>query len=895
MDIWSPFSQVSIHGHKYFLTIVDDFNRFTWVILLKAKSEVQSNIQNFIALIERQFDSKIKLIRFDNGPEFSLKDFYASKGIIHQTSCPYTPQQNARVERKHQHILNVARALLFQSEIPNKFWSYAIKHVVFLINRVPSPVIQNKTPFELLLNNKPDFSSFKVFGSLCYASTNIPRQKLDPRSRRGVFLGFQNGTKGYIILDLDSREIFLSRNVIFHETHLPFKRPKPNDIAFNPNTQLPPLPPISFPNNTYTHVDPILPFPSLNTSTPNTSPSPIASTPNMSPSLPSPNPSLSTTHINSPSSSPPTSNSPTTTTQPTFNPRRLTRISQPSTRLRDFICSTFTTLSDQPSSKCEYPLQKVLSYSQLSPSDHKFVMSLFSEIEPSTYKEAIHNPCWIEAMNAEIDALNLNQTWDIVVSPSNVKPIGCKWVYKIKRKADGSIERYKARLVAKGFSQIEGIDYMETFSPVVKMTTIHVVLALASVNRWHLQQLDVSNAFLHGDLTEDVYMTIPPGIQGYPCSHCCKLRKSLYGLKQASRRWYEKLHLLLLSCGYQQAQADHSLFIKNHGIDFTALIIYVDDIVLAGNCLHEIDTVKQILNSNFHIKDLGNLKYFLGLEVNVSDTGISICQQKYCLELLSDSGMLACKPSTTPMDCLLRLHKDSSAPLSDPLSYRRLIGRLLYLTSTRPDITFPVQQLSQFMSNPTQTHFQAAMRVLKYLKGNPSKGLLFRRDSPVHIAGFSDADWATCIDSRQSVTGYCIFIGSSLVSWKTKKQNTVSISSSEAEYRALASTTCELQWLIYLLSDLGISCSKQLVLSCDNQSALHIAANPVFHERTKHLDIDCHLVCEKTKSGLMRLLPVSSSNQLADIFTKALPPRLFTINLSKLELFEIHSPPACRG
>lgn len=457
------------------------------------------------------------------------------------------------------------------------------------------------------------------------------------------------------------------------------------------------------------------------------------------------------------------------------------------------------------------------------------------------------------------------------------------------------MERYKARLVAKGFTQIEGIDYFETFSPVVKMATNRLVLALASVNRWHLQQLDVSNTYLHGELSEDVYMIVPPGVMGHCSLQCCKLKKSLYGLKQASRKWYEKLSLLLLSCGYNQAHADHSLFIKSAAHDFTALIIYVDDIVLTGNSVHEIAHIKQILHSHFHIKDLDLLKYFLGIEVAHSDAGISLCQRKYCLDLLKDSGMTGSKPCSTPMDSALSLHQDSIEPLADPLSYRRLVGRLLYLTSTRPDITFATQQLSQFMGNPTQMHLRAAMRVLHYLKSSPGTGLTFRRDSPIQILGFSDADWATCVDSRRSVTGYCFFLGNSLISWKTKKQNTVSRSSSEAEYQALASATCELQWLNFLLRDLNIPCSKQAVFYCDNQSTLHIAANPVFHERTKHLDIDCHLVCEKLQAGLMRLIPVSSSNQLADIFTKALPPRLFSLNLSKLELINIFPPPTCGG
>ena len=390
-------------------------------------------------------------------------------------------------------------------------------------------------------------------------------------------------------------------------------------------------------------------------------------------------------------------------------------------------------------------------------------------------------------------------------------------------------------------------------------------------------------------------MEIPPGLLGYTSSQSCKLKKSLYGLKQSNRQWYEKLSNLLLTCGYSHAHADHSLFIKAHNSEFTALIVYVDDIVLTGNSLAEIERIKHILHTNFHIKDLGKLKYFLGIEVAHSDKGISLCQRKYCLDLLKDSGMLGCKPSSTPMDSSLRLHNDSSGFLDDPLSYRRLVGRLVYLTSTRPDIAFATQQLSQFMSKPTKAHHAAAIRVLRYLKGCPGKGLFFPRTCSPHLLGFSDADWATCIDSRRSITGYCFFIGNSLVSWKTKKQTIVSCSSSEAEYRALASATCELQWLSYLLRDLRIPLSKTPVLYCDNHSALHIAANPVFHERTKHLDIDCHLVREKSQAGLMLLLPVPSSNQLADIFTKALPPQSFSTNLSKLQLQNIFAPPACGG
>jgi len=283
--------------------------------------------------------------------------------------------------------------------------------------------------------------------------------------------------------------------------------------------------------------------------------------------------------------------------------------------------------------------------------------------------------------------------------------------------------------------------------------------------------------------------------------------KSLYGLKQASKKWYEKLTSILVQQNYTQASADHFLFTKQTDSSFTILLVYVNDIILAGNSLYEFHHIKYILQSSFKIKDLGQLKYFLGLEVAHSKQGISLCQRKYCLDLLSDS-----KPVSTPSNSSLKLHDDSSPPYEDIPSYRRLIGRLLYLNTTRLDITFITQQLSQFLSNPTQSQHNATLRVLKYLKGCPGKGLFFPRASSLHLQGFSDVDWAGCVDTRRHISGQCFFLRKSLILWRAKKQITVSRSSSEVEYRALASATCELQWILYLLKDLHVQCLKLPVI-----------------------------------------------------------------------------------
>jgi hypothetical protein len=898
-DIWGPIATKSIHNHVFFLTAVDDYSRFTWITLMKHKSETRQHVIDFIKMIEVQHKSHVKIVRSDNGVEFLMPQFYSSKGILHQTSCVETPEQNGRVERKHQHLLNVGRALLFQANLPKTFWSYAVQHATYIINRIPSAILKNKSPYELLHNEKPQIEHLKVFGSLAYASTLLAhRGKLDPRARKCIFLGYKQGVKGTILYDLHSKSIILSRNVTHHDHILPYKLTS-NQPPWEYHTDSLPEPATSPIIDHSSDTTITSPFPAQPLQTdPISDTTPTSSSPTQhlhsNPILDSHTPLSTDTNIPHPTL--PTSSSEDcldstipTPTLPSTSQRPARDRHLPS-YLSDYVCNHSDTSSVNSSSGSLYPISHYHSFAHLSSLHHAYTVSLTHNTEPNTYSKACKHECWQRAMNDELEALAKTGTWEIVDLPPHTKPIGSKWVYKIKHKADGSIERYKARLVAKGYNQIEGLDFFDTFSPVAKLTTVRLLLAVASIQNWHLHQLNVNNAFLHGDLKEDVYMSIPDGVHTSNPNQVCKLLKSLYGLKQASRKWYEKLTSLLVAEGYIQSTADHSLFTITSGSNFTALLVYVDNIILAGNCLTEIDRIKLILDSHFKIKDLGSLKYFLGLEVAQSREGITISQRKYCLDLLKDSGLLGSKPSSTPLDPAVKLHNDDSKPYADISQYRRLIGKLLYLTNTRPDICFATQQLSQFLSKPTINHYNAACRVIRYLKHNPGRGLLFPRNSDLQILGFTDADWAGCLDTRKSTTGYCFFIGSSLVSWKAKKQTTVSRSSSEAEYRALSSATCELIWLLYLMKDLKVPCSKPPVIYCDSQSALHIASNPVFHERTKHLEIDCHLVREKLQQGLLRLLPISTEDQLADCLTKPLGAAKFNGFIGKLGLIDIYKP-----
>ncbi|KAM6596869.1 hypothetical protein CsatA_007393 [Cannabis sativa] len=428
------------------------------------------------------------------------------------------------------------------------------------------------------------------------------------------------------------------------------------------------------------------------------------------------------------------------------------------------------------------------------------------------------------------------------------------------------------------------------------MVTLKLLLAISNIKQWHTLQIDINNAFLNGDLNEEVYMALPPGLtdsdhDSTGTKLVCKLHKSIYGLRQSSRQWYKKLTAALIQEGFKQSKADYTLFTRGTNDSFIALLVYVDDIVITGPNIHILHQLQTTLNQQFKLKALGQLKYFLGFEIARASTGLFLSQRQYTLQLLEDNGYIGCKPAKAPMDPRTKLDDQQGELLANPSEYRQLIGKLLYLTLSRPDITFAVNNLSQFMSAPRTPHMQAVSHLLRYLKGSPGQGLLYPANSSMHLRGFSDSDWASCPVTRRSTTGFCIFLGDCLISWKTKKQPTISKSSAEAEYRALAATTSEITWLQYLLQDFQIPQHKPAFIYCDNQSAIHIANNPTFHERTKYIELDCHFIRDKINNSTIRLIPVSSNLQLADAFTKPLPSTTLTTHTTKMSVYDIYSPP----
>ncbi|CAM8975505.1 unnamed protein product [Rhodiola kirilowii] len=487
-------------------------------------------------------------------------------------------------------------------------------------------------------------------------------------------------------------------------------------------------------------------------------------------------------------------------------------------------------------------------------------------------------------MQREIDALHANNTWDLVPPPTNANIVTGKWIFRHKFNSDGSFNRYKARWVVRGFSQLPGIDYKETFSPVVKPATIRTVLTLALSNDWPVHQLDVDNAFLNGTLTETVFSQQPSGfVDPNHSSYVCRLNRSLYGLKQAPRAWFTRFAAHLTTLGFTASRADPSLFIYRHGIDTIYLLLYVDDIVLTASSHTLLQQTTKALHKEFSLKDLGDLHFFLGISVRQTRTGFFLSQRQYIIDLLARSGMTNCNPCNTPVDTSSKL-SSFGTPVSNVTDYRSIVGALQYLTFTRPDITYAVQQACLHMHDPREPHANLLKRILRYLKGTIDHGLELHRTSPTSLIAYTDADWAGCPDTRKSTSGFCIFLGDNLVSWSSKRQQTVSRSSAEAEYRAVANAVAESCWLRQLLSELHQLPRQATIVFCDNISAVYLSTNPVQHQRTKHVEIDLHFVRERVALGEVRVLHVPTSSQFADIFTKGLPTTIFRQFCSSLNV-----------
>ncbi|KAE8679378.1 hypothetical protein F3Y22_tig00111402pilonHSYRG01323 [Hibiscus syriacus] len=738
--------------------------KYVWVFFMKEKSDTFSMFKEFRDSAEGEVGKKICCLRTDNGGEYRSNEFsqYLREcRIRHQYTCANTPQQNGVAERKNRHLAEICQSMLHAKNVSGRFWAEAMRTAAFVINRLPQPRLGFVSPFEKLWNIKPTVSYFRVFGCVCYVF--VPDHlwsKFDKKAVRCIFVGYDSQRKGWKCCDPISGRCYTSRNVVFDEASSWWSSEKevlPDSREFGDKLQ-----------QKMGEHDVQLQTSSDESEDPNGD---------------------------------------DVEQRVTQNPWQTGVYQQPNEE-------------DGPSETEEsIPQSQLRRSTRIRRPNPKYANAAIIEeaTEPETFEEASKSSQWMTAMKEEIDALQQNETWDIVPKIKDVKPISCKWVYKIKRRPDGSIERYKARLVARGFSQQYGLDYDETFSPVAKLTTVRVLLALAANKDWNLWQMDVKNAFLHGELDREIYMTQPMGFQSqdHP-EYVCKLRKALYGLKQAPRAWYGKIAEFLTKSGYSVTPADSSLFVKANEGKLAIVLVYVDDLIITGDDEAKILQTKENLSVRFQMKELGQLKHFLGLEVDRTHEGIFLCQQKYAKDLLKRFGMLECKSTSTPMEPNIKMCAHEGKDLEDATMYRQLVGE------------------------------------------------------DCKLVGYCDADYAGDHDTRRSTTGYVFKLGSGTISWCSKRQPTVSLSTTEAEYRAAAMAAQESTWLIQLMNNLHQPVDYAILLYCDNQSAIRLAENPVFHARTKHVEVHYHFVREKVLQEEIEMRQIKTDEQIADLFTKSL-------------------------
>ncbi|GAA0167068.1 transmembrane signal receptor [Lithospermum erythrorhizon] len=813
-DLCGPISPTSNSGKRYFLSFIDDFSRKAWVYLLVNKSDTFSYFKVFKAMVENESNMHIKCLRTDRGGEYNSRffdEFCKDHGIRRQLTNAYTPQQNGVAERKNRTVMNMVRALMSAKGIPKSFWPEAVNWTFYVLNRCPTLAVKDKTPQEAWSGSKPSVEHFRIWG--CLAHVHVPkvhRSKLDERSNVCIFLGVSDGTKGYRLFDVNTKRIVISNDVVFEEEKQwnwgeGYKEQISADLEWNDNM-------ITEENETDVQTTQ-----SESTDIDTTGES-----------------SISTTQESSESEQ----------GGENSNPGRTHRAPG---WMRDYVYGDGLSEEDEA----------------------HIVMDIEGE-DPITYEEAVQHEKWRTAMDNEISSIQNNNTWKLTSLPRGAKRIGVKWIFKTKRDENGVITKHKARLVAKGYTQQEGIDYAEVFAPVARMDTVRMILSIAAQRNWKIYQLDVKSAFLHGELTEDVYVDQPRGYEEKGKEdHVYKLYKALYGLKQAPRAWYSKIDSHFSKEGFNKCSSEQTLFTKRSSNGRVVIVsLYVDDLIYTGNDENLMMRFKKSMVREFDMSDLGLMSYFLGIEVMQRETGIFICQKRYTEELLKRFGMINSNPVGNPIVPGTKIGKDIGGKQVDETYYKQMVGSLMYLTSTRPDIMFATSLISRFMSKPTELHFQVAKRILRYLKGTIQFGIYYKNHGKLDV--YTDSDYAGDLEDRKSTSGYVTIMSSGAVTWCSKKQPIVTLSTTEAEFVAATVCTCQVLWMKKVLAELGYEENVCTQIKCDNSSTIKLSKNPVMHGRCKHIDIRFHFLRDLVKDGVIELIHCGTTEQIADIMTKAL-------------------------
>ncbi|WBP92221.1 reverse transcriptase domain-containing protein [Kitasatospora cathayae] len=520
--------------------------------------------------------------------------------------------------------------------------------------------------------------------------------------------------------------------------------------------------------------------------------------------------------------------------------------------------------------------------------------------DPLSYKQAMEDvdkDKWLKAMDLEMESMYSNSVWELVDQPVGVKPIGCKWIYKRKRGADGKVETFKARLVAKGYTQREGVDYEETFSPVAMLKSIRTLLSIAAYFDYEIWQMDVKTAFLNGYLDESIYMLQPEGfiVQGEE-QRVCKLLKSIYGLKQASRSWNIRFDTVVKSYGFEQNVDESCVYKKILNKDVVFLILYVDDILLIGNNVRVLSDVKQWLANEFQMKDLGEAQYVLGIQIirNRKNRKLALSQTSYIDKIVAKYGMDKSKKGALPFRHGIYLSKDQCPKTPQEVEsmrqypYASAVGSLMYaMLCTRPDICYAVGIVSRYQSNPGYEHWVAVKNILKYLRRTREYVLVYGNEDLI-LKGYTDSDFQADRDSRKSTSGSVFTLCGGAIVWRSIKQSCIADSTMEAEYVAACEAAKEGVWLRKFLTDLEVvpDMDKPITLFCDNSGAVANSKEPRSHKRGKHIERKYHLIREIVQRGDVVVTKIASEDNIADPFTKTLPAKVFERHMGSLGLLD---------
>ena len=858
-DICGPMRTKSIGGAQYFAVFIDDLSRWCEVHFLAKKSDVFGAFKKYASHAENITGKKIKFLQSDNGTEYLTNEFeeYLNlHGIQRRLTVPHTPEQNGVAERKNRSLVETTRCLLLQSKLQPRFWAEAINTANYIRNRCPSRTLDGETPYKCWTGRRPSVSHCRPFGTMALALNKDPKKgKFQSRSKECYLLGYSVETKAYRLWSIDDQKTIRSRDVKFLDKFHTSSENFEELVSDTASTD---------------QVEKVVNEPEHNDDD---------------------NIDHPTNHIN--------------LRKGPGRPRVIRNGRPGRPRMEPNMVAVEAEAVDIQQEAEAVNIQQEANFTHA--------------VDPVNLKDAMEGPDlneWTEAVVEEYKAHMENGTWDIVDLPSDKKPIGTRFVFKTKLDKDGNIDRRKARLVAKGFTQIPGTDFQDTFAPVIRSSSIRLMMAISVEFDLIVHQMDVVTAFLNGEVEEELYMEVPEklplmlekmvtqkldpkvrsiaekwlGNFGDGNEKTCRVRKAIYGLRQSGRQWYRKLDSELKKLGLTSSKADPCLYTMKKETRTILLAVYVDDIIIATNNIEQMNELKQNLVRTFKMKDMGPLSYCLGIEFkqDIRRKTISMSQTKYTKEVILRFGMENSKPTKTPLDGSVKLKKAESEEVNDEnLPYQNLIGSLMYLAvSTRPDISYAVSALSQFNTNYGKEHWNAAKRVLRYLNGTSEYKLVYKPTKKM-LEGFVDADWAGCSDDRRSYTGYAFILAGAAVSWEAKKQRTVALSTTEAEYMALAEGSKEAIYLRSFLQELEMEVPK-VVLFNDNQGAGELVKNPIFHSRTKHTDIRHHFIRDAYEQQKIEPKYMRTEDMTADILTKALFAPKHLVCVKSLGISESH-------